>query len=170
MQIKQTVKLLIFGLVLVTGLVATSAFSAGSMVGAACDPATQNCCGGVETSIVTCDETGQGGGIENTGAWGILLLAINILTAGVGVVALGGIVYGAILYISAGGSPEQVKKAMGIFTNVAIGVVAYAAMFALLNFLVPGGLFNSPSGNSGQTQAPAGGSGDGGGGGGGGGV
>lgn len=145
MRLKQTVKLFIVGLVLVTGLMATSVFSGSSIANAACDPATQNCCGGVETSIVTCDETGQGGGIENTGAWGILLLAINILTAGIGVVALGGIVYASIMYISAGGSPEQVKKAMGIIMNIVIGIIAYAAMYALLNFLVPGGLFNPPS-------------------------
>jgi hypothetical protein len=153
MRIKQTIKLLSFGLLLFVGLV--------SYVSPTVSAAT---CGGVDTSIIDCpDQKGEGvcpdgstikasdkcsdGSapkveIENTGAWGLLLIAINILTAGVGVVALGGIVYGAILYISAGGSPEQVKKAMGIFTNVVIGVVAYAGMFALLNFLVPGGLFN----------------------------
>jgi hypothetical protein len=70
------------------------------------------------------------------------LLAINILTAGVGVAAVGGIVYGAVLYTSAGGSQEQVKKAVGIITNVVIGVVAYALMFSVLNFIIPGGLFN----------------------------
>lgn len=80
--------------------------------------------------------------VSNTGVWAILLLAINILTAGIGVAAIGGIVYGAILYTSAGGSQEQVKKAMGVITNVVIGVVAYALMFSLLNFLIPGGLFN----------------------------
>ncbi len=80
--------------------------------------------------------------ITSTGLWGVLLIAINVLTAGVGVAAVGGIVYGALLYTSAGGSPEQVKKAMGIITNVVIGVVAYALMYALLNFLIPGGIFN----------------------------
>ncbi|HEY8886518.1 MAG TPA: hypothetical protein VIM31_03425 [Candidatus Microsaccharimonas sp.] len=79
---------------------------------------------------------------SDTGAWGVLLLAINILTAGVGIAAIGGIIYGSILYTSAGGSPEQVKKAMQVITNVVIGVVAYALMFSGLNFLIPGGLFN----------------------------
>ena len=72
----------------------------------------------------------------------ILIIVINILVAGVGVVALAGILYGAILYTTAGGSSEQVKKAMGIFQNVVIGVVAFAGMWVLLNFLVPGGVFN----------------------------
>ncbi len=102
-----------------------------------------NQCGGVETAIISCTQKGGlKATVENTGAWGILLLAINILTAGIGIAAIGGIVYGAILYTSAGGSPEQVKKATTIITNVVIGVVAYALMFSGLNFLIPGGLFN----------------------------
>ena len=98
-------------------------------------------CGGVQTALVHCDQPGGTDKIEDTGVWGILLMVINILTAGVGVVALGGLVYGAILYTSAGGKPEQVKKAYTIFTDVVIGIVAFAAMWALLNFIIPGGVF-----------------------------
>ncbi|MNH46494.1 hypothetical protein D3C72_2301490 [compost metagenome] len=64
------------------------------------------------------------------------------MTAGVGILAVGGIVYGSILYTSAGGSSEQTKKAMGIITNVVIGLIAYALMYAITNFLIPGGLFS----------------------------
>lgn len=52
-----------------------------------------------------------------------------------------GIVYGSILYTSAGGNAEQTKKAMGIITNVVIGIIAYGLMYVGLNFLVPGGVF-----------------------------
>lgn len=103
-------------------------------------PANKNC-GGISTSIIECD-TSTAEGIEGTALWSLLLMAINILTAGVGIAALGGIVYGSVLYTSAGGNPEQVKKARGIFTNVAIGVLAFAGMYALLNFIIPGGIFN----------------------------
>lgn len=102
-------------------------------------------CGGVKTSIINCPQAGGTKDIHDTGLWGILVLAVNILTAGVGVLALAGLVYGAILYTSAGGSAEQVKKAMDIFRNVVIGVVAFAGMWVLLNFLIPGGAFNSLS-------------------------
>lgn len=98
-------------------------------------------CGGTDTAIISCPQTG-GGTIENTGLWGILILAINILTGLVAVAALGGIVWGSILYTSAGGNAEQTKKAMGIITNVVIGIIAYGLMFVVLNFLVPGGVFN----------------------------
>jgi len=95
-----------------------------------------------QTSIISCDIDESADGIEGTGLWSILILAINILTALVGVAALGGIVYGAALYTAAGGNAEQTKKAMGIITNVVIGVIAFALMFAFLNFIIPGGVFN----------------------------
>ena len=95
-----------------------------------------------DTAIIDCSNVDvTQDGVENTGLWSILITIINILTAGVGVVALGGIVYGSVLYTSAGGNQEQVKKAMGIFTNVVIGIIAFAGMWALLNFLIPGGVF-----------------------------
>jgi len=99
-------------------------------------------CGGVQTTIISCTQDGTGTNVNNSGVWGLLLLAINILTAGVGVAAVGGIVYGSILYTSAGGSPDGVKKAREVITNVVIGIVAYALMYSILNFIIPGGLFH----------------------------
>ena len=105
-------------------------------------PAFAAVCGDVQTSIINCSQSGgPNATIENTGVWGVLLLAINILTALVGLAAVGGVVYGSILYTSAGGNQEQVKKAMGIITNVVIGVITYALMFSVSNFLIPGGIF-----------------------------
>jgi hypothetical protein len=104
-------------------------------------------CDGAKTSIINCDKNSTGGGVTNTGIWVILLTAINILTAGIGVAAVAGIVYGAIMYASAGGGASsggganQVKKAKTILLNVVIGLVAYALMYAFLNFVIPGGLF-----------------------------
>ena len=153
MKTKQTIKAFIAALVIGTGL-----FFVGSA------PVQAQECGGVQTSIITCDESGKfscdngdfvdsadatcsdgsspQARVENTGLWGILILAINILTGLVGVAALGGIIYGAILYTSAGGSVEQTKKAMGIIMNVVIGIIAYGLMYVGLNFLIPGGVFN----------------------------
>jgi hypothetical protein len=129
MNVKQTLKVSAIALLLIGGIVS---FVAPAAMAAEC--------GGYTTSVINCDQTG-GTTIQETGAWGILLLAINILTAGIGIVAVGGIVYAAILYSSAGGNAEQTKKAMTIITDIVIGVVAYALMYAALNFLVPGGIF-----------------------------
>lgn len=134
MKIKQTIKSLVLS---------AFVFIAGASVIIGHDVAAESC-GGVQTAIIHCDQKGgKDATVENTGLWGLLLVAINILTAGVGIAAIGGIIYGSVLYTSAGGSQEQVKKAMGIITNVVIGVIAYALMFAGLNFLIPGGIFNT---------------------------
>ncbi len=79
--------------------------------------------------------------ISSTGLWGILILAINILSAAVGVAAVGGIIYGSILYASSGGNPENTKKARKIIFNTVLGLIMFALMFAFLNFLIPGGIF-----------------------------
>ena len=70
------------------------------------------------------------------------MIVLNIMTAGIGILAVGGIVYGGILYASAGDKAEQTKKAIGVITNVVIGIAAYGLMYVLLNFLIPGGVFN----------------------------
>jgi hypothetical protein len=100
-------------------------------------------CAGVSTAIIHCDQTGgKTASAKDSGVWGILLLVLNIMTAGVGILAVGGIVYGSILYASAADRADQAKKAIGIISNVVIGIVAYGMMYLLLNFLIPGGIFS----------------------------
>ncbi len=97
-------------------------------------------CGGVEVAILECTQ-GGGDNIEDSGLWGLLIIALNIMAGLVGVVAVGGIVYGAILYASAQDNASQVQEAVGVIRNVVIGVVLFMGMYALLQFLVPGGVF-----------------------------
>jgi hypothetical protein len=133
MNIKQTIRNLVLGGLLLIPLMAT-AFPATTTFAAKC--------GGIDTAVISCDTNKENPKkVEDTGVWGILIVTINIMTGGVGVLALAGLIYGAILYSSAGGSPEQVKKARTVFTNVVVGVVAFGGMFVLLNFLVPGVVF-----------------------------
>jgi uncharacterized membrane protein len=77
------------------------------------------------------------GGIE-----GLLIGIVNWMAVGVAIAVLGGVIYGAVLYTSAGGNTEQTKRALGIIRNAFIALLMYFAMWALLNWLVPGGLFN----------------------------
>ncbi len=99
-------------------------------------------CGGVKTSIINCTQKKGATTAETSPIWGVLLIVLNIMTAGVGILAVGGIVYASILYASAGDKSEQTKKAVSIITNVVIGIAAYGLMYVFLNFLVPGGVFN----------------------------
>ena len=99
-------------------------------------------CAGVKTSIISCSQSGDGKNAEDSGVWGILLLMLNILTAGIGLTAVGGIVYASILYASASDDAAQVKQAKEIIKNVVLGLVAYGGMYLILNFLIPGGIFS----------------------------
>ena len=101
---------------------------------------TKNC-SDIDTSVIDCVESNEGG-VAGSALWHLLLLVINILSAGIGLAAVGGAVYGAVLYSSAGANPDNVKKAKEMFVNIGIGVVAYLLMYSLLNYLIPGGLFN----------------------------
>jgi hypothetical protein len=127
MKIKQTILLL-------AAVIGIGGLFAGPLVSADC--------GSIKTSIINCNPKVGANGVEGTTLWSLLLMVINILTAGVGIAAVGGIIYGSIMYATSGGSPENVKKARTIITNVVIGIIAYAFMFTVLNFITPGGLFN----------------------------
>lgn len=100
-------------------------------------------CGGADTAIINCSQNGgKTTDVTQTGIWALLELVINIMTAGVGIAATGGIVYGSILYASSSGNVEQTKRARAIILNVVIGIVAYALTYAFLNWLIPGGIFS----------------------------
>ena len=121
-----------------------------------------NKCAGVATAIIKCSQTSSCADgsvpdndnkcadgttaanvkLEDSGIWHILQLAINILTAGVGVAAVGGVIYGSIIYMTASGSADKTKKGISIITNVAIGIACWALMYAALSYIIPGGVFD----------------------------
>jgi hypothetical protein len=65
---------------------------------------------------------------------------IKFLTVGVGIAATGGVAYGGFLYLTARGNSGQVQKGVMTIVNALIGVGLYALAFALLNWLIPGGV------------------------------
>lgn len=95
-----------------------------------------NSCGGAETSIISCEGTGSTAIID------IIKQVIKILTAGIGIAAFGAVVYGAFLYTTSEGSPDKVKKAREVWMNTVIGLLMFAFMVAITNFIIPGGVFN----------------------------
>lgn len=78
----------------------------------------------------------------------VLGTILNWLAVGVSVAVLIGIVYGAVMYASAGGNEAQTKKAIGIIRNAIIALILYFAMWAILQYLIPGGVFGSSGGSS----------------------
>ena len=92
-------------------------------------------CGGAKTELIACKEDAGLGAIAS-----IITMAIMIVTAIIGVVAVGGLTYAAILYASAGDNQGQVQQAIGIIRNVVIGIVMYGLSIGIINWLIPGGV------------------------------
>lgn len=121
-----------------SGLMLMVAFFLGSITLA---PAAYGDCGGVKTAVLSCPDSFNGqGGIEKSGVMGILTVVVNVMAAAVGILAIGAFVYAGIVYASAADSQEKVKQARGIIFNTVIGLVLFIALYALVNFIVPGGV------------------------------
>ena len=99
--------------------------------------ADQKAQGCVDTAILgeggcSCDD-GQGSGITH-----ILKLVVDILTVGVGVLGVLGIVITGIQYLTSGGNEEQMRKAKRRLFEIVIGLIAYVLIYAVLTWLLPG--------------------------------
>jgi len=139
MNIKQKITTVIVSLFVAIGV--GTLVLPPSPVLADCTPKGEvKCCGDAKVTILPCNAKG-GTDAKDSAIWQTLLLILNILTGGVGIAAVGGIVYGSILYTSAADNAAQTKKAIEIITNVVIGVVAYGVMYLVLNYIIPGGIF-----------------------------
>lgn len=71
-----------------------------------------------------------------------LAMIIKFLSGAVGLVIVLMIVIGGVQYITSAGDPGRVKEAKTRITNAVTGLVLFILMFALLNFLIPGGIIN----------------------------
>lgn len=80
-------------------------------------------------------------GLCEKGLPGLLEFILGTLTFAVGVPAAGGLVWAGILYASADGNAEQVKKAKDMIRNVVVGLVVFAVMALALQWLFPKPVF-----------------------------
>lgn len=102
--------------------------NAGSVYAAECTEDQKKAGNCVDTNILDND-----GGIE-----GLLSLIVNILLYGLGAAATLGVVIAGIMYLTARDNPQQVAKAKTRLIEISIGLAAWAMLFALLQFLLPG--------------------------------
>ncbi|MBR3122503.1 hypothetical protein IKF28_03640 [Candidatus Saccharibacteria bacterium] len=72
----------------------------------------------------------------------VLNFIIEILTYGIGITGVIGISFFGIMYLTAGGDAAKTTKAKTRIYEIVIGIVAYAVLWTLLNFLLPGGNLN----------------------------
>lgn len=64
----------------------------------------------------------------------------RVISAGVGIVVIGTIIVAGIQYSVSRGNPQAIEAAIKRVTNAVIALIVYIFMFAIANFLVPGGL------------------------------
>ncbi len=136
---KSTRTILAISLIL-SALVATIFVSAQSAIAKeklTCAILDNNFCATADNDI----PKGTRANSSNSAIFMILEWALGVLTAGIGVVAIGAFVYAGIMYSSAGGNSEQIKKAKEIMMQTVIGLVIFAAMGVVLMWLIPGGIF-----------------------------
>ncbi len=94
--------------------------------------------GQVETNFFGCVEDDNDG----CGVWMVINLGLTILTYGVGIAAVIGLVITAIMYITAHDNTGQLAKAKTRILEIVIGLAIYAAMWSIASWLIPGGAFN----------------------------
>ena len=68
----------------------------------------------------------------------IMNLVLYVITAGVGVLGLAGVIFAGVQYATAGDNEAQVTAAKERIRNIVIGLFLWAAMFAMVNWLVIG--------------------------------
>lgn len=100
-------------------------------------------CGNVATFFdYSCGSVDNKSGGSSNPIFKILLTVIAWLTAGVMVAVVGGIVYGGFLYLTAQDNAGQTQKGIIVIVDAVIGLIAFSLMWALLNFIIPGGIYN----------------------------
>ena len=80
---------------------------------------------------------GEGGSIQD-----LAYAFIRFLSIGVGLVLAASIIYAGIQYTASQGNPEKTSEAKNRIYNAIIALVFYLLIFAIIQYLVPGGLFN----------------------------
>ena len=66
---------------------------------------------------------------------------LMFLAGGVGMAVVGGVVAGSYLYITARANVSQTQQGQNMIINAVIGLLLFIFMYAILQFIIPGGVF-----------------------------
>lgn len=103
-----------------------------------------------QTTQANCSDTTTGGSVDQSKVQNCLTQSpvvsdiqkiVDFLSIGVGIIVTGVILVGGIQYIIAGDSPQALQAARQRITNGVIALVAFLFIFAFLQWLIPGGIF-----------------------------
>lgn len=95
-----------------------------------------NRCGDANVNILVCGEAGGNVALNN-----VLKIGVIILSIVVGIAAVGGLAWASILYSKAEENEGSVSEAKTLIQNIVVGLILYVLLVALINWLVPGGVF-----------------------------
>jgi hypothetical protein len=124
---------------------------------AVCDPTTNNCVNNnsVSNTPPTASSVGSSDACKNTNTSvklrkclnqspivHDLQVIINVMSAGIGIVIIGAIIFGGIRYSAAGDNAQATAAAKQHIYNALIALVAFIFTFAFLQWLIPGGVFD----------------------------
>lgn len=97
-------------------------------------------CGNVDTAFLSCNVPAAAG-LSGSPLGALLAIILNLMAIGAGIVAVGAFVFAGMVYASSRDDSSQVKKAKDIIKNTTVGLVLFAALYAIVQFIVPGGVF-----------------------------
>ena len=93
-------------------------------------------CGDAETTLIECGDNGSGNIVH------VLSTVLDIMTMGIGILAVIGISIFGVQYLTAGDDTNKVAKAKRRMFETSIGVVCYLALFGATKWLLPNGTTN----------------------------
>ena len=150
MAMKQKIKILLSSLALVVGMLGLFAPVPVSAANEPGEGGDSTACGtdGVDVGAVAEGDCAEKTAFKfgNCGRTGVTISCMateimRFLTALVGILVVAGITVGGIVYSTGSGNPAKTQKGVTIIVNSILGLVTYALMFAIINFLIPGGIF-----------------------------
>lgn len=80
-------------------------------------------------------------GVDCVSTAGLINVIFNILAGLVGVAVVAGITWGGMLYTTSNGNAAKAQQGITVIVNSVIGLLLFIFLFAITNFLVPGGIF-----------------------------
>lgn len=91
-----------------------------------------------QTTVILNECGSQANSSDGGGILCIVNNVVDIMTAGVGILAVLGIVWVGIQYITSSGNEGKMAIAKKRIVEIAIGLFVYAVFYVLLKFLLPG--------------------------------
>jgi hypothetical protein len=101
-------------------------------------PLTQNAL----QSCESCNQTCLSDSLHKNPIVKDLDIFVNFLSGLIGIVVVGMLIMGGIQYSTAGDSPDAVGKAKQRITNALLALVGFMLIYAFVQWIIPGGVFN----------------------------